>query len=186
LTDITLLNDVDLVIIAGLGSEITQSQLARQLRELGKPILVGGLYERAIAGEILIVEPTNGPCYSCFASFLREAQPDLTDKPVEYGLAPDEVKAQPGLGVDVARVASIVVKWALSRLVNDTEIFTPYPGNLLIIANDAYQLGEVNGRPLILPPFNSRWFTIPKLVDCLICGLSESSATGSIDELLKS
>lgn len=182
MTNPEILSTADLVIVAGLGSEITQSRLARKIRSMGKPALYGGLYQRAIAGEAFVVDPKEGPCYACFASHLREV--DTTEgPPVNYGLPLDEVKAEPGLGIDVARVASVVAKWTLSLLINDQAVIAAYPGNLLILANDEYQLGVADGKPVMLAPFYSQWMRIPKVTGCSICGLVEDPNPVSIEEL---
>lgn len=179
-----VLKKADLVVVAGLGSEIAQQQMGMILRELGKPALFGGAYEKAIAGEVLLVNPHQGPCYACFAHHLRDVEPKV-EREVDYGLPPDEVTAQPGLGIDVMGIAKVMASWALRLLVNDSLVFKPFPGNLVILANEEYEIGrDRGGKPVILPPASAKWFDIQAVPDCLVCGLREEP-NGSIDELLK-
>lgn len=183
---VSALAPANLVIVAGLGSEIAQSQMGELLREMGKPVIFGGLYERAVAGEVLFVNPFEGPCYSCFATLLRESGGGETPKVVHYGMEPDEVKAEPGLGGHVMRVATLVADWALQVLIADPAVLAPFPGNLAIVANEAYELGtDRSGKPIIIPPASSWWTNIERNPTCAICADEDSQPASSIDDLLK-
>lgn len=179
-----MLKKADLVIVAGLGSEIAQQQMGILLRKIDRPALFGGAYEKAIAGEVLLVYPDRGPCYACFTHYLRETEP-VVDHQVNYGLPPDEVRAQPGLGIDVIGIAKVVASWALRLLIDDPLVLKPFPGNLVILANEEYEIGkERSGKPIILPPASARWLNFEAVPGCLVCGLKNGSE-GSIDNLLE-
>jgi len=178
----------DLVIVAGLGSEISQQQIGQTLRNLQKSTLFGCVYERAVAGEVLFVDRESGPCYSCFASLLRPLQPahEMGGQEIVYGLEPEEVKAEPGLGLHVFRVAVVLSDWAIRYLIDDPDILPPFPGNLVILSNEEYEVGQNHqGVPIVISPSSSWWTKIPKQADCLICGLTEVTTNQSIDELLE-
>lgn len=177
---------IDLVIVAGLGSEIAQQQMGQLLLEIRRPTLFGGVYPRGVAGEVLFVDTTeNGPCYACFATLLRETQPIGPEIKVDYGLPPDEIQAVPFLGVHVCRVATVLADWAIRLIVNDPTVLKPFPGNLVILNNEERQVGRNSrGAPVIMPPLSSLWKTVARNPECLICGTTEVSK-GTVDELLE-
>lgn len=177
----------DIVIVAGLGSEIAQQQLGQMLRKMGLPVLFGGLYDKGIAGEILFVSPNDGPCYSCFSSTLRDVTDSSTSQKVNYGLPIDEVKAEPGLGIHVTRVAAVLADWAIRFLINDPVVLAPFEGNMVILSNEEYEIGtNTRGEPVIIPPSSSWWNTLEKLPNCLVCGLKdELHSTETLSDLIE-
>ena len=181
--------DADLVIVAGFGSEIAQQQVNQILIEHSKPAIYGGAYERAEAGEVLYVDcDESTPCYACFSSYLRDEEATKTpvNQEFEYGMMPDEVKAEPGLGMHVHRIALAAADWAMRVLVDDETVLPFHQGNLVILSNERYVYGsDEQGNDLVLPPFSSYWTTIPKVPGCLICDLPDAGESEmSIDELL--
>lgn len=180
------LTNVTLAVVAGLGSEIAQRQMGQLLRELAVPFLVGGVYEKGVGGEVFFVAPESGPCYACFASKLRDSEPAV-DVKVDYGMDPQEVRAQPGLGVHVARVAVATADWALRLIIANTDILKGLPGNLLIVANDEMEIGsDSKGNPVVLQSGMGKWIQIKRIQSCLVCSLPDPvrSNTLSIDQLL--
>lgn len=180
------LSNVTLAVVAGLGSEIAQRQMGQLLRELAVPFLVGGVYEKGVGGEVFFVAPESGPCYACFASKLRDSEP-VVDVNVDYGMDPQEVRAQPGLGVHVARVAVAAADWALRLIIANTDILKNLPGNLLIVANDEMEIGsDSKGNPVVLQSGMGKWLQIKRIQSCLVCSLPDPvrSNTLSIDQLL--
>ncbi len=183
-----VLQSVDLVIVCGLGSEIATSQLGSLIRDLGVPALYGGLYDKAVAGEIFFVtNEEDEPCYGCFASILREQEPERIVKRVaNYGVPLDEVKAVPGLGIHVQGVAHVLADWAIRRLLNNNAILEQFSSNLVILSNSKYQAGtDSDGNPFVMEPASSYWVTISRNRGCLLCGLDSSQDSGSIDDLLQ-
>ncbi len=182
-----ILQTADLVIVCGLGSEIATSQLGAMIQEMKKPALYGGLYDMAVAGEIFFVDTKEGePCYGCFASVLRDSQPEpIIKRAVNYGVPLDEVKAVPGLGIHVLGVANVLADWAVRLVIDDAEILEKFPTNLVILSNSEYQAGtDQEGKPFIMKPASSYWVSISRDRDCLLCGLDSSQDSGSIDNLL--
>lgn len=191
LTQPELLAPVDLVIVAGLGSELATSQLARSIAALGKPAIFAGLFDKAAAGDAFYVDPNdpNGPCYGCFSSLVSDmSQGAMADRsaPVVYGMAPDEVKAVPGLDIHIKRGALVVADWALRIGVSDQTVMPKLPGNYVVYANQRYELGTdaKTGKPIIVKPGGSQWLKIKKDPACLTCGSTVSESGSSIDELL--
>jgi len=177
-----VLRDVDLLIIAGLGSEIAQFEIASLARQAQTPILVGGVYTRGTGGEVFFVDPKQGPCYMCFAMILRDVEkPKAGQGNFNYGLPPDEVRAEPGLGIHVGRVALLAADWAMRFLINDPKVLKPYSHNLAVIANEEMEIGESKGKPVILPPGGVYWMTIGQQKGCSVC---DTQLTGqSLDDL---
>ena len=179
------LKGVDLVIVAGLGSEIAQQEIGIMLRKMKLPVLFGGIYERGAAGEVLFVHPTDGPCYSCFASVLRDAVDTSTAQKVNYGMPLDEVKAEPGLGMHITRVGAALADWALRFLIDDAEVMKPFDHNLAILANERFQIGTRGDEPVYIEPQSAWWTTIEQNKHCLVCSLGdEMHETDSISDLL--
>ena len=177
------IKNADLAIVAGLGSEVAQRQVGQLLREAGVPFLVGGVYQKGSGGEVFFVHNHDGPCYACFAHYLREIEPNV-DAKVDYGLDPQEVKAEPGLGVHVGRVAVATADWALRFLLGSTGNFSGLPGNLLIVANDEMEIGTDRNGPVILKPGEGKWLTIRRVETCLVCSIHGLEQSNTIDELL--
>lgn len=183
-----ILAAADVVVVAGLGSEIATSQLARILRKQGKTVLYAGLYEKAIAGEVFLVNNAypSWPCYHCFASILRGFTPENEEK-FAYGMDnPDEVRAQPGLSDDAANIASIVHDWVLRLFANDPEALPPYtPNNLVIFGNGRYVIGtDAKGNPITIEPHCAKWFQLRKDPKCGVCGESVPLSPDQVSDLL--
>lgn len=180
------LKGVDLVIVAGLGSEIAQQEIGGMLRKMKLPVLFGGVYERGAAGEVLFVHPTDGPCYSCFASILRDAVDTHTSQKVNYGMPFDEVKAEPGLGMHITRVAAALADWALRLLIDDEEVMKQFDHNLVILANERFQIGTRGDKPVYIEPQSAWWTTIEQNEHCLVCSLGdELHETDTLSDLLE-
>jgi len=170
------LKSCDIVIVAGLGSEIVTSQVAELLREHNIPALFAGLYDQAIAGDVFLVDTqdNNAPCYACFASLISDIKPTLVKREINYGAPLDELKAVPGLGVHVMRVATTAADWILRILINDNSVMKKIVNNNFVIAaNGFFKWGS--GDQDVLLPGQAEWFSIQKNPDCLICGLDDDS-----------
>lgn len=180
------LASADLVLVCGLGSEMATAQLAAQLRKMGKPALFGRAFQRAKAGDVFFVHPSEGACYSCFAVLVCDMQP-VIQREIRYDMMPDELKAQPGLATDIIHIAVMMAQWATVKLVNDPQLYPPYPGNYIIMTNTLrHKIGlNDDGSPNVLRPFSSTWFNIPPQEGCLICGVPETPQTlSNIDDIL--
>lgn len=88
------------------------------------PFLWAGCYRRAYGGQILRVIPDQSLCYECF----RESLPDDDDHEISSARSANapaysdvEVKAEPGLEIDIAPIATMTSKLAVQMLLKDKE-----------------------------------------------------------------
>ncbi len=131
-----------------------------------------GVYERGEGGDVVTIRPYDGPCYACWADALREGHimpaPDGSDEEMDYGqVRPDgTIAAEPGLWLDVVRVANTQATMVLNVLLEDTAAKRDFPANTVLIANQAIELLEGQ----ITPPASAEWVNIPRNPTCLICG----------------
>lgn len=83
------------------------------------PALFVGAYERACGGEIVAVRPGQGPCLFCAVGFRAGLAPGITldERRRAYQSADaNRLEAEPGLGLDIAYLASVVAAHALAVL----------------------------------------------------------------------
>jgi molybdopterin/thiamine biosynthesis adenylyltransferase len=152
-----------------------------KLLELGIPAIYAGVYERGEGGDVVVVYPDHGPCYSCVASQLAVEEPTNDDKPRDYGMIESGVlKGEPGLGIDVERVALMQAKFVLRVLLADVETsLKPLPGNLVILANEpGVVIGEDENGPVMMEMGGAFWHDLPQVVECNVCNLALGSAEG--------
>jgi hypothetical protein len=99
------------------------------------------------------------------------------------------LEAEPGLWLDVVRVAAAQADMALSVLLRGTEAAKPFPANTVIVANTLLEI--VDGQHT--PPFSAVWVNIERDPACLVCGdavradrLDQAQpASESLEELMK-
>ncbi|MCL4247342.1 MAG: ThiF family adenylyltransferase [Anaerolineae bacterium] len=179
------------VLIVGVDGEgpkyvINQACLARDLTAI-----YAGVYERGEGGDVCIIQPYVGPCYACWAAELREGLVDpRADVELDYGMigADGTLEAEPGLWLDVVRVAAAQADMALSYLLRATDARKPLPGNTIILANNMLEIAE--GHHLL--PFSAEWVQIERDPHCLVCGdavradrLQEQQPELSLDDLMQ-
>lgn len=108
---------VDLAICA-VDEEPARLKFARFALEARVPHLFVGCFERAVGGQVLYWMPGWGtPCYDCILAG-AEGPTFVPKGPVDYSSVPDpfQVKAMPGLHVDISFVTLGAVRVALAIL----------------------------------------------------------------------
>jgi molybdopterin/thiamine biosynthesis adenylyltransferase len=164
------LDHVDLVVcgVDGEGPKYTMNQACL---ERSLPVIYAGVYERGEGGDVAVIRPYDGPCYACWAAELREglvaANPGAVQE-LDYGMiGPDgTLEAEPGLWLDVVRIASAQADLALNELLRGTDVYRTMPANTLIQANSALEI--LSGQ--ISPPYTALWVNIERDPACLVCG----------------
>jgi molybdopterin/thiamine biosynthesis adenylyltransferase len=181
------LDKLDLLIVGvdGEGAKyvINQACLQRHLTAL-----YAGVYERGEGGDACMIEPYSGPCYACWAAELREGLVDpRDDQELDYGMIGEDgtLEAEPGLWLDVVRVATAQSSMALNWLLRGTDAYRAMPANTVIIANTTLEI--IDGQETL--PFGSVWVNIARDPDCLICGDKvrgrlDDEASLSLDDLM--
>lgn len=162
------LDNLDLLIVGvdGEGPKyaINQACLAR-----GLVAIYAGVYERGEGGDVCIIRPYDGPCYACWAAELRDGLVDpRADQELDYGMIDEDgtLEAEPGLWLDVVRVACAQGDMALSTLLRGTDVQKPLPGNTVVVANTMLEV--IDGQHTL--PYSAVWVNIERDPNCLVCG----------------
>ena len=166
-----LLEQMDLLVVGvdgeGTKFEINEACLAKNLTAV-----YAGVYEKGEGGDVNIIRPYQGPCYACWAETLRDGYaPDEAPNAhqnLDYGQRrPDgTIEAEPGLWLDVVRVANTQATIALNILLEDTSAERDLPTNTVILASRAIEI--IEGQ--MTPPFGVEWVNISQNPECLVCG----------------
>jgi hypothetical protein len=177
------------ILVSGVDSEAAKFAINQACLEHGLLAVYAGVYERGEGGDVVIIHPYDGPCYACWASKLRDGfitpAPDGSDAELDYGqVRPDgTLDAEPGLWLDVVRVANTQANMVLNLLLKGTKAERELPANTVILANQPLEIVEGH----ITPPFSAEWVTIERDPHCLVCGSMRSKtahSTLSLDALL--
>jgi molybdopterin/thiamine biosynthesis adenylyltransferase len=188
--NLDLLDGLDLVVV-GVDTEVAKFGINAACLERGLTAVYAGVYERGEGGDVVTIRPMNGPCYACWAESLREGyvspNPDGSGKPLDYGQIREDgtIEAEPGLWLDVVRVANTQANIALNVLLQGTDAARHLPGNTIIMANQALEI--IAGQQT--EPFSAEWVNIQRNPDCLVCGeyyqqAAAAAETLSLDDLL--
>lgn len=177
------------ILVSGVDGEAAKFAINQACLEHGLIAVYAGVYERGEGGDVVIIHPYDGPCYACWANKLREGfvtpAPDGSDAALDYGqVRPDgTLDAEPGLWLDVVRVANTQANMVLNVLLKGTKAERDFPANTVILANQALEIVEGH----ITPPFSAEWVNIERDPHCLVCGSMRSKtaySTLSLDALL--
>lgn len=163
------LDDVDIV-VAAVDNEQVKYAINEQC--LGKRLSASyaGVYERGEGGDHVIIKPLEGPCYACWSEATREGV-KVSLNPggdLDYGMigAMGTLHAEPGLWVNVTKVAGIQTDLIINELLRGTSAHEEMPANTLIVANS--YLDIIEGQES--EPHSSLWIDIGRDPDCLVCG----------------
>jgi molybdopterin/thiamine biosynthesis adenylyltransferase len=169
-SQVHLLDEMDVLAVGvdGEGAKflLNQACLAHDLIAV-----YAGVYERGEGGDVTIIQPhSGGPCYACWASTLREGH--ITPAPnalndLDYGQRrPDgTIAAEPGLWLDVVRIANTQANMVLNILLAGTKVERILPANTVIMANQPLEI--LTGK--LTSPFSAEWVDIPRDPECLVC-----------------
>lgn len=166
-----LLDQMD-VLVVGVDGEGAKFSLNEACLQRGLVGVYAGVYERGEGGDVVIIRPGSGPCYACWAVELREGYitpaPDGSDANLDYGQRRDDgaIDAEPGLWLDVVRVANTQANMVLNILLEGTPAERHFPANTVLLANQPLEIKEGH----LTPPFSAEWVEIPRNPNCLVCG----------------
>ena len=163
------LDDVD-ILVAAVDNEQVKYAINEQC--LGKRVSASyaGVYERGEGGDHVIIKPFDGPCYACWSEATREGV-KISLNPVgdlDYGMIGEmgTLHAEPGLWVNVTKVAGIQTDLIINELLRGTSAHEEMPANTLIVANN--YLDIIEGQES--EPHSGMWIEIARDPDCLVCG----------------
>ncbi len=106
------------LVVAATDSPAAQFVTNETCVQQGRRAMFAQAYERAAAGEVFLFAPGRGPCLFCataFRSGLAEIAPSERRQTYQAADA-NQLPAEPGLGVDIAYLASVSASYALAVL----------------------------------------------------------------------
>ena len=163
------LDEVDILVVA-VDNEQVKYAINEKCLEMRLSASYAGVYERGEGGDHIIVKPFDGPCYACWSEATREGV-KISMTPVgnlDYGMIDETgtLAAEPGLWVNVTKVAGIQTDLIINELLRGTNAHEEMPANTLIVANTFMDIieGQEND------PHTGIWIDIVRDPDCLVCG----------------
>jgi molybdopterin/thiamine biosynthesis adenylyltransferase len=180
----SLVRGADLVIC---GTDNRESRLIvnRMAVQEGKTAIFGGVFLRAVGGQVLRVIPGQTPCYQCFVSAIPEEasnnEVSSADDAARLSYTDRPMPIEPGLSSDLMPVALQIVKLAIVELLRgcDTTLSSlredlAMPWYLWVNRRDPRTV-YANWLPLVDDLDGMRilrWYGIglPKLPACPACG----------------
>lgn len=166
---LNVLDEVDIFVV-GVDKEAPKFAINEAALQHHCTVVYAGVYERGEGGDVCFIDPDDGPCYACWAQYLREGLADMAGEQAEldYGMiGPDgTLAAEPGLWLHVVRVAAAQADITLNHLLTGTAIHRPLPANTVILANTYLEIYE--GRTA--QPYTAEWVNVPRNPECLVCG----------------
>lgn len=107
------------VVVAATGSPVVNNLTNELCLRHNIPAIYAGAWEKAMAGYIMRVIPGETPCFNCVHEILLKNTPPLDqERIVDYSIVsdPSELKAEPGLGIDVGIITLLQAKLTLLTL----------------------------------------------------------------------
>ena len=163
-----LLDDLDLLIV-GVDGEASKYAVNVACLERGLTAIYGGVYERGEGGDVVTIRPGHGPCYACWAAQLRdELEYPEEIAQVDYGisLAEQALRVEPGLWLDVVRVAAAQAQHVLIQLLRASADFESAKANTLVMANRDMEIFT----GILTPAQSAVWVEVERNPNCLVCG----------------
>ena len=163
------LDDVD-ILVAAVDNEQVKYAINEQCLSKRVSASYAGVYERGEGGDHVIIKPFDGPCYACWSEATREGV-KISLNPVgdlDYGMIGEmgTLHAEPGLWVNVTKVAGIQTDLIINELLRGTSAHEEMPANTLIVANSYMDIIEGQESE----PHSGLWIEIARDPDCLVCG----------------
>lgn len=163
------LHDLDIVVVA-VDNEQAKYAINEKCLELRLTASYAGVYERGEGGDHVIIKPFDGPCYACWSEATREGVKIAMDSAgdIDYGMVGETgvLASEPGLWVNVTKVAGIQTDMILNKLLSGTSVHQEMPANTIIVSNVSMDI--IEGQ--VSDPHTSIWAEIERDPDCLVCG----------------
>ena len=163
------LDDVD-ILVAAVDNEGVKYAINEQCLSKRISASYAGVYERGEGGDHVIIKPFDGPCYACWSEATREGVKIFMNPggDLDYGMIGEmgTLTAEPGLWVNVTKVAGIQTDLIINELLRGTSAHEEMPANTLIVANSYMDIIEGQESE----PHSGLWIEIARDPDCLVCG----------------
>ncbi len=163
------LDDLDILVVA-VDNEQVKYAINEVCLQKRLSASYAGVYERGEGGDHVIIKPFDGPCYACWSEATREGVKISMSQVgnLDYGMIGEAgtLDAEPGLWVNVTKVAGIQTDLIINELLRGTSAQEHMPANTLIVANSYLDIieGQEND------PHTGIWIEIARDPDCLVCG----------------
>ena len=152
------------LVVACTGSPAVNNLTNEYCLKLNKPAVYGGAWEKAMAGFAMRVIPNETPCFACVHEILQQNAPPLDpSRVVDYSVVTDprELRAEPGLSVDIGFITLIQAKLALLVLLKESgSTLEDIPQNYILWFNKSYDRFR---------PFNCLKLHTKRRSDCAVC-----------------
>ena len=164
-----IFDDIDILVVA-VDNEQVKYSINEKCLEKRLSASYAGVYERGEGGDHIIIKPFDGPCYACWSENTRVGV-KISMNPVgelDYGMIGESgtLESEPGLWVNVTKVAGIQTDLILGELLRGTDIYEEMPANTLIVTNHYMDIIEGDESD----PHTGIWINIQRDPDCLVCG----------------
>jgi molybdopterin/thiamine biosynthesis adenylyltransferase len=148
------------LVINSTGSAKINNILAPICRKHGKPLLVGGCFERAMGGYALLCLPDdNAPCPNCLFHQAGAAHEDsnarLAHLKAQYGFTDDDLHAQQGIFTDISFVTLLATKMALIAILRGSDHSLEMPNHNFVMWS--------------AKTMTATWATVKQREDCSVC-----------------
>ncbi len=170
-----LLADVDLV-VAAVDGEPAKYAINQACLQHERVAVYAGVYARGEGGDVCTIHPKRGPCYACWAEQVRADRHEPATEALDYGMIGPNgtLAAEPGLWLDVVRVAAVQADVALGHLLAPMGQRQPLPANTVILANTYLEIFE--GQTAL--PYTAEWVKVERNPRCLVCSPHRARAQG--------
>ena len=163
------LRDLDILVVA-VDNEQVKYAINEKCLEMRLAASYAGVYERGEGGDHVIIKPFDGPCYACWSEATREGVKIAMNSAgdLDYGMIGETgvLASEPGLWVNVTKVAGIQTDMILNELLSGTSAHQELPANTIIVTN--IYMDIIEGQES--DPHTSIWAEIDRDPDCLVCG----------------
>lgn len=169
------------VVVATTDSPVVQFLVNESVVRTGKIGIFAGAYELARAGEVLVVRPGKGPCLYCATGFRATVSPAAGphERRQAYQRADmDRLTAEPGLGLDITYLASIVAAHVIA-------VLDPTGSRAELVAHGGFTLLHGPSAPLaeysdlFRRPMEVVHARVVRDTPCSVCGYHSSSEVRS-------
>ncbi|MBA7493602.1 hypothetical protein ES702_04161 [subsurface metagenome] len=129
-------------VVAATGSPVVNNLTNELCLSYKVSAIYAGAWERAMAGYVMRVIPGETPCFNCVHEVLLKTAPPLDqERIIDYSIVsdPNELKAEPGLSIDVGMITLLQAKLTLLTLLRGvTSGLEDIPQNYILWLNKSY------------------------------------------------